>query len=173
MSDEKNVAVRVQATTSDKTKALRQYEALKASGKIEAALVIAVVPGGYHLLGQGLSLQEIGVIIAEAGSGVINLMRQQRAADREFKINDPLPIEGPPKKDPNNFGRKREAEVGRAKDGTLIPPPDEEFVACGECGSGKFYVTDNKADHFPARYVCTSCGNEIKLVRVSHPTGSA
>jgi hypothetical protein len=161
--------IRIQ-TAANPNKQFRQLAELRRSPDFINAVVIAQTTTGYHVLGQSMGLDEIAAALLAAADGIARAKGDMTAKARELKISDPKPEEGPPPKTPENYGRARTPEIVKKPDGTLDAPAGENFVFCGECGAAKWFVTQD-AEALPVRYACTSCGNEIKLLRLSPATG--
>lgn len=158
MSDDKagGLGIRLQVTANRK-KAQRQYEELMRSGSVQSAVVIAELKNGqgYHVLGQGLGLEEVARALMVAAHGVSHAAERQDTprAGQTFGVSDGLEV--------GRAGPAIRGEVVKREDGTLVPPAGETWMTCGECSSSSWYITGG--DRGVARFVCTRCSNEVKL----------
>lgn len=154
-------------TAADKTKALRQYEALKRSNMVVKAVVIAELKDGtFHVLGQELTPTEIAPLLLVGSEALVS-------ADADRKIVKLVSRVEPEKRGEHNRQRAREREIKTAADGTLVAPPGENFISCGECNHPEWSVTHHNEDDTHARMACSHCGNEVKALRVTHEGGHA
>lgn len=154
-------------TAADKTKALRQYEALKRSNMVVKAVVIAELKdGSFHVLGQELTPTEIAPLLLIGSEALV-------AADANRKIVRLVSRVEPEKRGEHNRQPARQREIKTAPDGTLAPPAGENFISCGECNHPQWLVLHRNADDTHARMACSHCGNEVKAVRITHEGGHA
>lgn len=162
------VRFRLRTAGRDKKKALEHYQELRRDGKVERALVIAEDKDGtITVLGQMLTPNEIAELMLWAARGLEHLMERHNEPRREAHETPAVPGEVVGITNPSRA-------ITTGEDGTLVPPPGEHFISCGECNHPRFYVTDPIAeDGVPARLSCGHCGNEIIIHRVYHEEGRA
>ena len=154
-------------TAADKTKALRQYEALKRSNMVVRAVVITELKGGdYHVLGQNLVPEEMAPLLVVAAEA----LTQAEAGRKIVKLVGHVE---PEKRGEHNRAAPRAKEIRTAPDGTLTPPPGENFISCGECNHPQFYILQDNVTDQTTRFCCSHCGNEIKMVPIHHQSGTA
>lgn len=167
MDERKRPYVRMRTSSKDKKKALDHYQELRRSGRVSRAVVIVEDPeNNITILGQMLTPDEVKRLIDTAQFGVSHILEKQREIRREDL--DPFIS------DRGRAGPARKVqEITVSQDGTLVPPPGEHFIGCGECNHSRFYVLMRDDDDQPARYSCSHCGNELKMIRSYHESGSA
>jgi hypothetical protein len=161
-----DVRVRLRTAHADKKRALDHYQELRRAGKVKRAVVIAEgEDGNLTVLGQMLKPEEIGELLLMAAQGLEHVMQQRQEPRREALVPyiSAKGVAGPARK---------VQEITTAADGTLVPPPGEHIIGCGECKHSRFYVLLDEQDQ-PARFSCAHCGNEIKQIRVFHPEARA
>lgn len=162
--------VRLQAS-SDRAKAKRQRAELMQSGTVESYVTIAKLKdGGYHAVSQGLSPDAIAdALLAVTMALEHHLTEETTVKLRPKGIGETMNLgegdyAGPARKD-------REVTTDAA--GVLVPPEGENFIRCGECDTPGWFITHRNVDDAAARYVCSKCGNEVKMIRVTHREGTA
>ena len=154
-------------TAKNKTKALRQYEALKRSGIVTKAVVIAELKGGdFHVLGQDLTPEEMAPLLVVAAEALTQ-------ADAGRKVVKLVAHVEPGKRGEHNRQAPRAKEITTAPDGSLVPPKGENFISCGECNHPQWFVLHDNATEQLTRYACSHCGNEVKNIMISHAPGTA
>jgi hypothetical protein len=152
---------------TDKKKALDQYQELRRTGRTDSAVVVCdMKDGSLQILGQGKSLAEIAIALVAALTAIEPQLDQQNAPKLE------------PREEPIGRGEvvgitKRTRDIKTAPDGTLQPPPGENFISCGECHHPRWYVLNHNDEDIPSRFACAACGNEIVLHRIFHGEGTA
>jgi ribosomal protein S27AE len=160
-----SVLVRLQAS-SDPAKQKRQRQELFNSGSVATHVILAQLKdGGFHIVSMGMKPEDIGLALVAAAEGLVHHRGQESAIRlRAQGIGETMnpgtgSYAGPARK---------QREVGTDAAGNLKPPPGESFIRCGECENPGFFIANHEADDTPARFVCAKCGNEIKLLRVTH-----
>lgn len=155
-------------TSADRDKQARQRRELMNSGTVRSSVIIcALKDGGWHVLGQGMAVEDIGRALLAAAAGVAEANRRENAiALRPDGIGVTLNPGTSEKMGPRLTPAHR-----TAPDGTLIPPDGESFIRCGECESPGFFATNVEATGNHGRMICARCGNEIRLHRVLHAEG--
>ena len=139
---------------------MRQYEALKRSGIVTKAVVIAELKdGSFHVLGQSLTPTEIAPLLVVAAEALTQ-------ADADRKIVKLVSRVEPDKPGTHNAQRARVKEIKVAPDGTLVPPKGENFISCGECGHPSWYVLHYDELDTQSRTACAHCGNEVKNIPI-------
>lgn len=178
----RDIPVRITATTQ-KFKSRKQYEELVRSGRVKKAVIIALVnetgfPGdegagaGYHVLGQGMTLDEIGDALLAGAHGVSHAAERQRAMSFVPGAVGAVTSETwtPPSREaelgPQPVTKKKPNELRRRPNGEIDSPPGQHWVACGECGNGTHMVCETNDTNVTTFLVCSRCGNEIKKLRV-------
>lgn len=171
MSDQRPTEVRLR-TAKAWDKALRQYQELRRTRGMRTGIIIAeMADGAIQILGQGMTPGEMAPLLAVAAEGLVAADQQRPGAGvHSIRLE---PHEEPEKRGEHNRSKPREKEITTADDGTLVPPPGENFISCGECNHPRWYVLHHNADDSPARLACAHCGNEVKMLRVTHPEGHA
>lgn len=154
-------------TAVNRKKALKQYETLRRANVVDKAIVIAELKdGSYHILGQDLTPENMAPMLvaavealthAEANRKLIKLVVHQEPAGRGTW----------------NQSKPRAKEIKTAPDGTMIPPAGENFISCGERNHPTWFVLHHDADDTPSRTACSHCGNEVKMLRITHREGTA
>jgi hypothetical protein len=79
----------------------------------------------------------------------------------------------PEKRGEHNRSKPRAKKITTAPDGTLVPPPGENFVSCGECNHPNWFVLHHNESDSTSRYACSHCGNEVENIQITHPEGRA
>ena len=154
-------------TAADKTKALRQYEALKRSNMVVKAVVITELKdGSYHILGQSLIPEEMAPLLVVAADA----LSQAEAGRKLVKLVSRVE---PERRGEHNRSPPRVKEIRTAPDGTLVPPAGENFISCGECNHPQWYVLQNNVTEQTTRFACSHCGNEVKNIMITHQPGTA
>lgn len=158
---------RLRTAATDKRKALDHYQELRRSGKSKRAVVISEDEAGdITVLGQMLKPEDIAELLMIAGHGLTQVLDRQAEPRRE-----PL---RPYISDKGKAGPAiKTQEITTAPDGTLVAPPGEHIIGCGECKHSRFYVCLTVEDDQPARLSCAHCGNEIVQRRIYHAEGTA
>lgn len=160
--------VRLQAS-SDRAKAKRQRAELMQSGTVESHVTIAALKdGGYHAVSQGMSPDAI----ADALLAVTQALAHHLAEETAVKLRPVGQTLNPGEGDYAGPARKVR-EVATDAAGVLVPPDGENFIRCGECENPGWFITHRNIDDAPTRYVCSKCGNEVKMIRVTHREGTA
>lgn len=154
-------------TSSDRKKALAQYDELRRSGRVARAVVIAELKDeSYQVLGQGMDPDQIAQSLMVAAEALAHVDKARQA----------------PRPEPHQEPEVRGERVGQTRPvkeitldagGLMVPPKGETIVSCGECNHPRWYVLHHRADETPARYACAHCGNEVKMLRVQHEAGRA
>ena len=154
-------------TAADKTKALRQYEALKRSNMVVKAIVVTELKSGdYHVLGQNLTPEEMAPLLVVAAEA----LTQAEAGRKIVKLVSHVE---PEKRGEHNRSAPRAKEIKTAPDGTLVPPSGENFISCGECDHPQWFVLQDNATERTTRFACSHCGNEVKNIMITHAPGAA
>ena len=154
-------------TAVDRTKAMRQYETLRRAGVVTRAVVIAELKdGSFHVLGQNLTPEEIAPLLMVGADA----LQHAEANRRLVKL---VAHQEPERRGEHNQQKPRPRTIKTAPDGTLIPPPGENFISCGECNHPTWFVLHRDADDTTSRYACSHCKNEVAEIRVAHRGGTA
>lgn len=168
MSDEEAAPPFVRIRTAEqRKKALAQLAELRANGQVESALVIVQrKDGDIEVLGQEMRPYEVPRLLYAATMAIQDAEGGRVAAKLEPHVMPLswLGLAGPARKT---------KEVITSADGTLVPPPGEHFISCGECRHPRFYVLFDEKNDSPRRFSCAHCGNEIKMIQVHHGEGRA
>ena len=154
-------------TAAAKNKALAQYEDLKASGVVTKAIVIAgLSDGSVHVLGQETTPAEMAPLLAIA----VETLAQADAGRRVVRLVSHIE---PERRGEHNRSKPQAKEIRTADDGTLIPPPGENFISCGECAHPTWFVLHFDNSNHTSRMACAHCGNEVKNILITHGEGHA
>jgi len=154
-------------TAVDKRKAMKQYETLRRANVVEMAVVIArLKDGSYHVLGQELTPYEMAPLLVVAAEALA-------AAEADRKIVKLVAHVEPEKRGIHNRSKPRAKQIRTAPDGTLIPPPGQHFISCGECDHPQWFVLLRDDDDRVSGHACSHCGNEIHVIQITHPGGTA
>lgn len=152
--------VRLRTAATDKRKALEHYQDLRRSGRVSRAVVIAEDRNGdITVLGQMLKPSDIAELLLLA-SGSIDAV--DAARERPTRENREEPF----RRGEHNGQPERQRDVTWAEDGTMVPPPLENIISCGECHHPRWYVLHYNANDRTSRYVCAHCGNEVKIMEL-------
>lgn len=154
-------------TISEKRASMQAYDALRRTGRVARALVIAELhDGGFEVLGQGLTPEQIARSLVVA-AGALRHHDASRQAPRPEAHEQPVAVG-------ERTGITRgERAIRLDADGIMVPPPGETFISCGACQHPRWYVLHTAADDVPARIACSHCGNEVVMIRVQHEGGRA
>lgn len=154
-------------TALDRAKALKQYETLRRSNMVVQAVVIAELKdGNYHVLGQNLTPEQIAPMLVVAAEAL-------EAAEQNRKLVKLVAHQEPAKRGEWNRSKPRAKQIKAAADGTLVPPPGENFISCGECSHPMWFVLHHTNNDTQSRVACAHCGNEVVNIRIDHREGSA
>lgn len=169
MADKQQVRIR---TAKAWDKALQQYQELRRTRGMTGGIIIAQMPdGSIQVLGQGMTPAEMAPLLVAAADGLaIADQKRPGAAIHSIKLEA---HEEPKQRGEHNRAKPRAKEITTAPDGTLVPPPGENFVSCGECNHPRWYVLHNNVTDQLSRYACAHCGNEVKAILVTHKEGRA
>ena len=166
MPEEERKLVRVR-TSSDRKKALDQYQEMKRMGRVESAVILCEMKDGtFQVLGQGMSIDQIASSLMVAARGVLGVKGEADMPKME-------PHEEPVARGTTTQGKVREREITIDGEGLMVPPPGENIISCGECSHPRWYVLFYNANESPSRYACAHCGNEVKMIPVYHSEGTA
>ena len=154
-------------TAVDRAKALKQYETLRRAGMVKKAVVIAELKSGdFHILGQNCTPEEIAPLLVVGADAL-------QHADANRRLVKLVAHQEPERRGVHNQAKPRPRTIKTAPDGTLIPPPGENFVSCGECSHPTWFVLHHNDSDRTSRYACAHCGNEVAEIMVTHPGGTA
>ncbi len=160
--------VRLQAA-GDRDKQRRQRAALMNSGQVVRHAIIAQLKdGSYHVLGQGMNIDDLGRAMLAASHAVINA----GISEDEIKLRaQGVGVTLNPGPD-GDLHRPIAPRHHIADDGTLIPPEGESFIRCGECQNPSWYITHTDDGH-PGSNICIRCGNNLRWRRMLRREGRA
>lgn len=148
-------------------KALTQYQELRRTKGVRKGIIVAeLADGSYQVLGQGAKPDELPGLLLVAADALGHVEAQRTAIT-------PEPHQEPVRRGEHNRAKPLPKAITRADDGTLVPPPGENFVSCGECHHPRWYVLHHDDGATPARIACAHCGNEVVSIRLDHAEGHA
>ena len=166
MSENEQIHVHVR-TARDRRKALAQLAALRNTGQIAAAAVIARLrDGSYEVLGQEMTTSDLARALM-AGAGALASVEERRRQPRREAHHQPISTG-------ETVGQTLATRaITTDADGVLVPPPGETIISCGVCRHPTFHVLLREADDALARFACAHCGNEIMMHEIHHAAGRA
>jgi hypothetical protein len=152
--------------SADRRTALLQYDEMRRMARVDKAVVLcSLKDGSFQVLGQGMTLDEIGQALLLASSGLESAAAQRNAVAFETH-QEPL-VRGI-----HTMGKPILKTIGTGPGGELVPPPGEGFASCGECNHPKWFALHG-ADGALSRIACAHCGNEVVNLRIGHVEGHA
>ena len=151
-------------TASNKAKAFAQYEELRRSGQVKAAVVIAELnDGSWQVLGQRMTPGEMAQALVVGAEGLSHV-EGNRAVERI--VIKPEPHQAPLSTGETAGLSLKAKAITTDAEGILVPPYGENFISCGECKHPRWYVLHTDADDQISRVACAHCGNEVIQVPV-------